>query len=109
MIAIATMVADRAIRDADHAEAAVWFRGAIVDSWVEPAGSCDWDSRVVLQVAPRGRYRELLTVEAEATLFSDLGWLADLGENLCHGCPIRLEARVDPGGMIEVIGLELNR
>src|SRR5690606_31031144 len=38
--------------------------GSFVDSWVEPAGSCDWDSRLVLQVAPRGRPRELLTVEA---------------------------------------------
>ena len=109
MIAIAPMVADRAVMDADRAEVPLSVRGAIVDSWVEPAGSCGWDSRVVLQVAPRGRFRELVTVEAEATLLSDLGWLADLGENLCHGCPIRIEARVEPGGTIEVTDLELDR
>jgi hypothetical protein len=83
--------------------------GAIIDSWVEPAGSCDWDSKLVLQVAPRGRPRELLTVEAEAILVPDLGWLADLGENLCHGSPVRLRARRARSGALEVTELDLDR
>lgn len=83
--------------------------GSIVDSWVEPAGSCDWDSRLVLQVAPRGRPRELMTLEADAILVPDLGWLADLGENLCHGSLVRVKARRSRSGDLEVTELDLDR
>src|SRR5690606_33574398 len=83
--------------------------GAIVDSWVEPAGSCDWNSRLVLQVAPRGRPRDLLILEADATLVPDLGWLADLGENLCHGSPVSVQARVSVGGRLRVTQIDLAR
>ncbi len=87
----------------------VTFRGAIIDSWVEPAGTCDWDSRLVLQVAPRGRPRDLLTLEADSTLVPDLGWLADLSENLCHGCPVSVQARISLGGKLRVTQIDLGR
>src|SRR5579871_4603428 len=63
-------------------------KGAIVDSWVEPPGTSGDGSRLVLQVAPQGRPKDLMIVEAEASLVSDRGWLQDLGENLCHGSPV---------------------
>src|SRR5262245_33792958 len=62
--------------------------GAIVDSWVESSGIIDDSTRLVLQVAPKGRPRDLVIVEAEASLVPDRGWLEDLGENLCHGSPV---------------------
>ncbi len=55
--------------------------GAIVDSWVEPPGTSGDGSRLVLQVAPQGRPKDLMIVEAEASLVPDRGWLEDLGEN----------------------------
>ncbi|CAN5869122.1 hypothetical protein BH23PLA1_BH23PLA1_11740 [soil metagenome] len=91
------------------APAAVTVRGSIVDSWVEPAGCCDWDSRLVLQVAPRGRPRELLILEADATLVPDLGWLADLGENLCHGSPVSVQVRSSREGTLHVTQIEFGR
>lgn len=91
------------------ATAEVTLRGAIIDSWVEPAGTCDWDSRLVLQVAPRERPRELLIVEADATLVPDLGWLADLGENLCHGSPVAAVIRPGRSGMLTATRIDLAR
>ncbi|RUL89658.1 hypothetical protein [Tautonia sociabilis] len=112
MNALAPSPAERACRAAmdppvDLDEIAV--SGTIVDSWVEPAGSCDWDSTLVLQVVTRDRPRELVTVEAEAVLVPDLGWLADLGENLCHGSPVRLRAQRGLGGELVVTFLVLDR
>lgn len=96
-------------RDRVGATAEVTVRGAIIDSWVEPAGTCDWDSRLVLQVAPRERPRELVIVEADATLVPDLGWLADLGENLCHGSPVAAVIRPGRSGMLTATRIDLAR
>jgi len=87
----------------------IMLTGAIVDSWVErPAASCD-GSRLVLQVAPKGRPKELMIVEAEASLVPDGGWLEDLGENLCHGSPVAAVGRLTTRGFISATQLRLAR
>jgi len=83
--------------------------GAIVDSWVEPSGAVDMASRLVLQVAPKGRPKDLMIVEAEASLVSDRGWLQDLGENLCHGSPVAAVGRLTLGGFFSATELRLDR
>jgi hypothetical protein len=83
--------------------------GAIVDSWVEPAGPVGDAARLVLQVAPRERPKELLIVEAEASLVPDRGWLEDLGENLCHGSPVSAFGRWTIGGCVAASRLYLDR
>ena len=83
--------------------------GAIIDSWVEPAGLPRDGSRLVLQVAPRGRPRDLLIVEAEASLVGDQDWLADLGENLCHGSPVAAVGRLGLTGLMWATQLRLDR
>jgi len=83
--------------------------GAIVDSWVEPAGSFGVNSRLVLQIAPKGRPRDLMIVEAEASLVPDRGWLQDLGENMCHGSPVAAVGRLDLAGMLRATQLRLAR
>ena len=45
--------------------------GAIVDSWFESARTAVHGARLVLQVAPRGRPKELVIVEAEPSLVPD--------------------------------------
>jgi hypothetical protein len=72
--------------------------GAIIDSWVEPAGLLRDGSRLVLQVAPSGHPKDLLIVEAAASLVLDRAWLLDLGENLCHGNPVAAIGRRDLSG-----------
>ena len=83
--------------------------GAIVDSWVEPAGSPQNAARLVLQVAPAGRPKDLLIVEAEASLVPDRGWLEDLGENLCHGSPVAAVGRLGLTGLMWATQLRLAR
>jgi hypothetical protein len=83
--------------------------GAIVDSWVEPAGEAGAQSRLVLQVAPRGRPRDLMIVEAEASLVPDRNWLEDLGENLCHGSPVAAVGRLTLAGFIAATQISLAR
>ena len=83
--------------------------GAIIDSWVEPAAAPEGPSRLVLQVAPLGRPSDLLIVEAEASLVGDRGWLADLGENLCHGSPVAAVGRFNMAGMLNATKLKLDR
>jgi hypothetical protein len=83
--------------------------GAIVDSWVEPSGAVDEASRLVLQVAPKGRPKDLMIVEAEASLVADRGWLQDLGENLCHGSPVAAVGRLTLGGFFSATELRLAR
>jgi hypothetical protein len=83
--------------------------GAIVDSWVEPAGPTRNDSRLVLQVAPRGRPGDLMIVEAAASLVPDLGWLEDLGSNLCHGSPVAAVGRLTLAGLFRATRLQLAR
>jgi len=83
--------------------------GAIVDSWVEPSGMSDDTSRLVLQVAPKGRPRDLVIVEAQASLVPDRGWLEDLGENLCHGSPVLAVGRRMLNGFMSASCLQLVR
>ena len=83
--------------------------GAIVDSWVEPSGTLDDRSRLFLQVAPLGRPRDLMIVEAEASLVPDRGWLQDLGENLCHGSPVAAVGRLTLGGFFSATQIHLDR
>jgi len=83
--------------------------GAIVDSWVEPAGRPRDGSRLVLQVAPSGRPKDLMIVEAEASLVGDRGWLEDLGENLCHGSPVAAVGRRNVAGSLMATQLRLAR
>ena len=82
--------------------------GAIVDSWVERAG-CGETPRLVLQVAPKGRPKDLMIVEADSSLISDRGWLEDLGENLCHGSPVAAVGRLTLRGFIAATQLRLIR
>jgi len=84
-------------------------RGAIVDSWVEPFGSARDRSRLVLQVAPQGHPRDLLIVEAEASLVPDDGWLQDLGENMCHGSPVSAVGNLNLAGQFWATHIELAR
>jgi hypothetical protein len=83
--------------------------GAIVDSWVEPSGEAVEASRLVLQVAPKGRPRDLVIVEAEASLVPDSGWLEDLGENLCHGSPVLAIGRRMFNGFLSASRIQLAR
>jgi hypothetical protein len=83
--------------------------GAIVDSWVESAGSSGGNGRLVLQVAPRGRPQDLMIVEAEASLVPDRNWLEDLGENLCHGSPVAAVGRITLGGSLSATQIHLLR
>lgn len=85
------------------------IKGSIIDSWVEPAGALRDASRLVLQIAPRGRPSDLLIVEAEASLVPDEAWLEDLGENLCHGSPVSAEGRFTLGGMLRATRIQLAR
>lgn len=83
--------------------------GAIVDSWVEPSNMQGSAPRLVLQVAPRGRPRDLMIVEAEASLVPDRGWLEDLGENICHGSPVEAVGRLTLSGLFSATQLRLAR
>lgn len=84
-------------------------RGSIVDSWVEFSASSSAARRVVLQVAPRERPRDLVIVEAPPSLLPDVGWLEDLGSNLCHGSPVSAVGRLDPRGCLTASELVLER
>jgi hypothetical protein len=83
--------------------------GAIVDSWIEPTQAADDGSRLVLQVAPRGRPKDLVIVEAEPSLVPDRYWLEDLSENLCHGSPVQAIGRRLFNGFVSATRLQLAR
>jgi hypothetical protein len=83
--------------------------GAIVDSWVEPSGRARDGSRLVLQVSPQDHPKDLMIVEAAASLVPDRGWLEDLGENLCHGSPVAAVGRLTLGGFFSATQLHLAR
>lgn len=83
--------------------------GAIVDSWVESAQAAADGSRLVLQVAPRGRPKDLVIVEAEPSLVPDRYWLEDLSENLCHGSPVLAVGRQMLSGFVAATRLQLAR
>jgi hypothetical protein len=83
--------------------------GAIVDSWMEPAQPMSSATRLVLQVAPRGRPKDLVIVEAEPSLIPDRFWLEDLSENLCHGSPVLAVGRPSFNGFVAATRLQLAR
>lgn len=83
--------------------------GAIIDSWIEPSRMTGEPLRLVLQVAPLGRPKDLMIVEAEASLVPDRGWLEDLGENLCHGSPVAAVGRLTLSGYFSATQLRLAR
>ncbi len=83
--------------------------GAIVDSWVESSLTSSQGSRLVLQVAPRGRPKDLVIVEAEPSLVPDRFWLEDLSENLCHGSPVEAVGRRSYNGFVAATQLQLIR
>ena len=41
----------------------------------------------------------MMIVEAAASLVPDLGWLEDLGENMCHGSPVSAVGRLTLSGL----------
>ena len=86
-------------------ESEIVVKGAIVDSWIERGEA----SRLVLQVAPRDRPRDLVIVEAEASLVPDRFWLEDLRENLCHGSPVQAVGRPLLNGFLCASHLQLVR
>lgn len=90
-------------------ESEVLVAGAIVDSWVECARSADAGARLVLQVAPRGRPKDLVIVEAEVSLVSDRHWLEDLSEILCHGSAVLVIGSRLFNGLIAATRLQLMR
>lgn len=83
--------------------------GAIVDSWIERAGMPGDPRRVVLQVAPRGKPRELVIVEVASSLIPDRFWLEDLGENLCHGSPVSAVGSMTRTGLLNATRVVLAR
>jgi hypothetical protein len=83
--------------------------GAIVDSWVESARTAHDETRLVLQVAPRERPKDLVIVEAEPSLVPDRFWLEDLSENLCHGSPVLAVGRPSFNGFVAATRLQLAR
>ena len=85
-------------------ESEMMLSGAIIDSWTERS-----DTRLVLQVAPRDRPREMMIVEAEASLVPDIDWLEDLRENLCHGSPVSVFGRPTRKGLLRATRLQLVR
>jgi hypothetical protein len=90
-------------------EAEMVVTGAIVDSWVEPAGPARERSRLVLQVAPRGRPGDLMIVEADPALVPDRGWLEDLEANLCHGSLVAAVGRLGLAGLLSATQIQLER
>lgn len=90
-------------------ESDLMVTGAIIDSWVESPRAVESGPMVVLQVAPRGRPRDLVIVEAEASLVPDGGWLEDLSENTCHGSPVKAFGRKMLNGFISATRLQLIR
>jgi hypothetical protein len=83
--------------------------GAIVDSWVEASSPASMGGRLVLQVAPRGRPKDLVIVEAEPSLVPDRIWLEDLSENLCHGSPVLAVGQRLFNGFVSATRLQLAR
>lgn len=84
-------------------------QGSIVDSWVERGAPYRDESRLVLQVAPRGCPGDIWIVEASPSLLPDAGWLDDLRENLCHGSPIAAVGLIENDGCLIASALKLER
>jgi hypothetical protein len=97
------------IEEEPRMESDLVVNGAIVDSWIESSREIDDSPRLVLQVAPKGRPRDLIFVEAEASLIPDEGWYEDLSENTCHGSPVLAIGRRMLNGFITATCLQLVR
>jgi hypothetical protein len=96
-------------KETKRMESEMVITGAIVDSWIEPTQTASDGTRLVLQVAPRGRPRDLVIVEAEPSLVPDRYWLEDLSENLCHGSPVQAIGRRLFNGFVAASRLQLAR
>ncbi len=83
------------------------IQGRIIDSWVEPAGTCDDDSRVILQLIARELPGKLLILEAPIELVPDRDWVIDLAENLCHGMVVSASILPGSNGVYQVDQLSL--
>jgi len=90
-------------------ESECFVAGAIVDSWVESEKYADAGALLVLQIAPRGHPKDLVIVEAEASLVPDQFWLEDLSENLCHGSPVLAIGSPSSNGLFAATRLHLMR
>ena len=101
-------LADR-IEEGARMESEMVVAGAIIDSWIEPTQARSDTTRLVLQVAPRGRPKDLVIVEAEPSLVPDRFWLEDLSENLCHGSPVMAVGRHLFNGFFAATQLQLAR
>jgi hypothetical protein len=82
---------------------------AIVDSWIESARLGSDGTRLVLQVVPRGRPKDLVIVVADPSLVPDRFWLEDLSENLCHGSLVKVLGRPSFNGFVAATRLHLAR
>ena len=100
---------DDRIAEGARMESEMVVSGAIVDSWLEPTQAQSDTTRLVLQVAPRGRPKDLVIVEAEPSLVPDGSWLEDLSENLCHGSPVLAVGRQAFNGFFAATRLQLAR
>ena len=69
--------------------------------WSPPACPGDGSSAGAPGRPVRPARKDLLIVEAEASLVSDRGWLQDLGENLCHGSPVAAVGRRNLSGFAD--------
>ena len=96
-------------KGSNRMESEMVVTGAIVDSWIEPTQAASDGTRLVLQVAPRGRPKDLVIVEAEPSLVPDRFWLEDLSENLCHGSPVLAFGRRSFNGFVAATRLQLVR
>jgi hypothetical protein len=96
-------------KESKRMESEMVVTGAIVDSWIEPTQAATYGTRLVLQVAPRGRPKDLVIVEAEPSLVPDRFWLEDLSENLCHGSPVLAVGRRSFNGFVAATRLQLAR
>jgi hypothetical protein len=96
-------------KEDNRMESEMVITGAIVDSWVESAEATSCGPRLVLQVAPRGRPKDLVIVEAEPSLVPDRFWLEDLSENLCHGSPVQAIGKASYNGFVAATRLQLVR
>jgi hypothetical protein len=95
--------------ESSRMESEMVVSGAIIDSWVESTQARTDRTRLVLQVAPRERPKDLVIVEAEASLVPDRFWLEDLSENLCHGSPVLAVGRQCFNGFFAATRLQLAR
>ncbi len=96
-------------REESRMESEMVVSGEIIDSWIESTKPESDMTRLVLQVAPQGRPKDLVIVEAAPSLVPDRFWLEDLSENLCHGSPVLAVGRRCFNGFFAATQLQLAR